>query len=166
MPKEGTENLNGVQELVQGVRYTIKATSRGTHVLLLRNCLQMPGHKRWGQPDLSLSEHSAAATLWSCAFEQLPYILQSCYLWDGHLMWQGQTSSCLSLKCSKWSEKLIKSLWWKTEQLDTHTVFYRFVMWDCQCPLATKGNIFDSGEKSPGKTWNTVWRKSSSFMAH
>lgn len=97
-----------------GCALRYKATSTGTRILLFRNCLQMPGHKRWAQPDLSLSEHSAAATLWSCAFEQLPYISQSCYLWDGHLMWQGQTSSWLSLKCSKWSEELIKSLQWKT----------------------------------------------------
>lgn len=63
VPKEGTENLNRAQELAERVHYTIKATCTGTHMLLFRNCLQMPGHKRWGQPDLSLSEHSAAATL-------------------------------------------------------------------------------------------------------
>lgn len=63
LPKEGTENLNRAQELVQRMHYTIKATCTGTHMLLFRNCLQMPGHKRWGQSDLSLSQHSAAATL-------------------------------------------------------------------------------------------------------
>jgi len=52
LPKEGTENLNRAQELVQHMRYTIKATCIGTHMLLFRNCLQMPGHKRWGQLDL------------------------------------------------------------------------------------------------------------------
>lgn len=63
LPKEGTENLNKAQELVQHVHYTIKATCTGTHMLLFRSCLETPGHKRWGQSDLFLSEHSAAATL-------------------------------------------------------------------------------------------------------
>lgn len=34
LPKEGTENLNRAQELLQNMHYTIKTTSTGTHAIV------------------------------------------------------------------------------------------------------------------------------------